>query len=230
MELNDPVNIMKIIISLTEIAIEKTIYITKSSSKETEFSLPLLIKILKNDVYNFCTSDDILSEASQYISEVTIEYETDTEKTKTDSSEKTSEESDISLNSEDKKLLKYIKMNNDDRLWDEEYEGSEGWSDEDRDEYYEDEEYEDEEEYYEDGEYEDEENAYELTFDIPVYEIADQIEENYNEEEMRKYGLVGQIVGEINLIDNIWEEWSPNNHIGKALKNMVSGFEVDWLK
>jgi hypothetical protein len=219
MELNDPVNIMKIIIALTEIAIEKTIYITKSSSKETEFSLPLLMKILKNDVYNFCTSDDILSEASQYISEVTIEYEIESEKTISTSSDKTSDDSDISLNSEDKKLLRYIKQNNDDRLWDEEYDGSEGWSEEDNDDV----------EYYEDED-EDEDNEYELTFDIPIYDIADQIEENYNEEEMKKYGLVGQIVGEINLIDNIWEQWYPDNHIGKALKNMVSGFEVDWLK
>lgn len=218
MELNDPVNIMKIIISLTEIAIEKTIYITKSSSKNSEFSLPILIKILKNDVYNFCTSDDILSEASQYISEVTIEYDIE--------SEKTSDDSDISLNSEDKKLLRYVKQNNDDRLWDEEYDGSEGWSEEEN---------EDEEKYYDDEEfygeeYEDEDKAYELTFDIPIYDIADQIEENYNEEEMKKYGLVGKIVGEINIIDNIWDQWSPDNHIGKVLKNMVSGFEVDWLK
>ena len=48
MELTDPINIMKIIISLIEIAIEKTIYITKSENNELVFSLPLLLKVLNN--------------------------------------------------------------------------------------------------------------------------------------------------------------------------------------
>ena len=47
---------------------------------------------------------------------------------------------------------------------------------------------------------------------------------------MEKYGTVGRIVGELNLIDKIWEEWIPDNHIGRVIKNMVNSFEKDWLQ
>ena len=232
MELTDPINIMKIIISLIEIAIEKTIYITKSENNELVFSLPLLLKVLKNDVYNFVTSDDIYSEAAQYMSEVTIDFE--------EENIKKEEKDTYKLLKDQEESSTYSKEDEVEGEWGEEGEGE--WGEEGEGEWGEEEEEEEgegewgeegegewgEEEEDEDGE--EESQQYELTFDIPIYDIMDQIEENYNEDEMEKYGFVGKIIGEVNLIDNIWSEWIPDNHIGKTLKNMVDGFEIDWLK
>lgn len=59
--LNDNILVFKIIINMFEISIEKLLYLCFKENKNI-FNFENLIKIVKNEIYNFSTSNDIYSE------------------------------------------------------------------------------------------------------------------------------------------------------------------------
>ena len=59
--LNDHLLVFKIIINIFEISIEKLLYLCLKENKNI-FTFGNLIKIVKNEIYNFSTSNDIYSE------------------------------------------------------------------------------------------------------------------------------------------------------------------------
>lgn len=190
--LDDPILIFKIVIWIFEISIEKLIFICLKK-KSNLFSLDNLLKLLKNEVYYFSNSNDVYSEIVKINNNIMNED---------NNSKENSEEFEYFLHKKDSnfdKSSKYL-INYDDNI----------------------------ELIYniisyisnlEDIEIEENTDNEIISVELPITLIVQQILES---EYIENFGNSSRILNDLDIINEIWNEWNPSTNLFRDLKNLIN--------
>ena len=174
---------LKFVIACCEFCIKNTLLV-----KEKQFSLELFSILLKKNIYETCTSDDIEENAQQFIDNMHINYEfideienqsqqkIDIDFTKiSDPASMTDEEKEQFL--QDITLLENIEQLSSDSI--------------------------------------------EMTIDIPISSIVKELKEQMDNGNISGDYNPRDILRDVHIIEEIWENWYPYEQFSIDAKNMV---------